>query len=181
MRLTGEQQGLVGGCVRLAYHLARRLHRGAPHLDLEELEALALLALVEAARRFDAGRGVKFATYATRCVEGQLLYARGRMRKDAARRSAQLDPEVMGEDGRLEPRDYRTPDGDAQEGELRTKDRERVRAMLGLLEGRPGELRVVEGIMAGRSLADIGREMGVSRTRVAQLRDKAFERIKGAK
>jgi RNA polymerase sigma-B factor len=55
---------------RLARSLARRFsHRGEP---AEDLEQVALLALVKAARRFDPGRNVAFATYATASILGEL-------------------------------------------------------------------------------------------------------------
>ena len=64
------QQQLVHTHLRLARALAHRfLHRGeAP----DELEQVALLALVKAARRFDPGRNNTFATYATVSILGEL-------------------------------------------------------------------------------------------------------------
>lgn len=54
----------------LAAYLARRFaRRGEP---LEDLEQVALVGLWKAARRFDPGRGARFATYATVTVVGEL-------------------------------------------------------------------------------------------------------------
>ncbi len=61
---------LVHDHEQLARSLSRRyLHRGEPSDDLEQV---ALLALVKAARRFDPGRNVPFATYATASVLGEI-------------------------------------------------------------------------------------------------------------
>jgi RNA polymerase sigma-B factor len=64
------QQELVRQHLRLARALARRfLHRGEP---ADELEQVALLALVKASRRFDANRNNTFATYASVSILGEL-------------------------------------------------------------------------------------------------------------
>jgi RNA polymerase sigma-B factor len=64
------QQDLVRQHLRLARALAHRfLHRGEP---ADELEQVALLALVKASRRFDPTRNNTFATYATVSILGEL-------------------------------------------------------------------------------------------------------------
>jgi RNA polymerase sigma-B factor len=61
---------LVESHLRLARSLARRfVHHGEPPDDLEQV---ALLALVKAARRFDATRESAFATYATASILGEI-------------------------------------------------------------------------------------------------------------
>ena len=64
------QEELVASHVRLARSLARRFERrGEPADDLEQV---AMLALVKAAKRFDPERDTRFATYATSSVLGEL-------------------------------------------------------------------------------------------------------------
>jgi RNA polymerase sigma-B factor len=65
-----RQEELVESHVRLARSLARRFaHHGEPADDLEQV---AMLALVKAAKRFDADRNTRFATYATSSILGEL-------------------------------------------------------------------------------------------------------------
>jgi RNA polymerase sigma-B factor len=62
--------GLVERHLPLVRSLARRYsHSGEP---LDDLVQVGSLGLVAAARRFDPGRGVPFAAYATPSVEGEL-------------------------------------------------------------------------------------------------------------
>ncbi len=64
------QADLVSGHARLARSLARRFsHHGEAKEDLEQV---ALMALVKAARRYDPGRETSFSTYATASVLGEL-------------------------------------------------------------------------------------------------------------
>lgn len=53
----------------LAKHISRRFSRGN---DGEDLEQVALLALVRAVDRFDPERGFAFSTFAGRTIEGEL-------------------------------------------------------------------------------------------------------------
>jgi RNA polymerase sigma-B factor len=64
------QSDLVAGHARLARSLARRFsHHGEAKEDLEQV---ALMALVKAARRYDASRGTSFSTYATASILGEI-------------------------------------------------------------------------------------------------------------
>ena len=72
-RRTGRRalrNELVEMHIGLAIHIARRFDRG-PRRD-EDIEQVALLALVKAVDRFDPGRGVPFAAFAGRTIEGEL-------------------------------------------------------------------------------------------------------------
>lgn len=65
-----REQELIRDHVRLARSLARRFaHHGEPSEDLDQV---AYVALVKAARRFEADREVRFATYATASILGEL-------------------------------------------------------------------------------------------------------------
>lgn len=65
-----RQQELVSSYSGFARSLARRFaRRGVP---TNELEQVALLALVKAARRFDPGHRASFATYANATISGEI-------------------------------------------------------------------------------------------------------------
>lgn len=69
----GAVEALVVGHMALARALARRLGDTPP--GREDLEQAALVALVAAARRFEPGRGVAFASYAVPVIVGELREA----------------------------------------------------------------------------------------------------------
>lgn len=72
-RRTGKRalrNQLVEMHIGLAIHIARRFERG-PRRD-DDIEQVALLALVKSVDRFDPERGVPFAAFAGRTIEGEL-------------------------------------------------------------------------------------------------------------
>lgn len=69
-RLTRAQRELVEANLGVARALARR-YRGRG-VEVDDLEQVAMLALVRAARRFDPANGTAFSTYAFTCVLGEL-------------------------------------------------------------------------------------------------------------
>jgi RNA polymerase sigma-B factor len=68
--LTSEQEDLIKTHLGLARALARRFaYRGEA---LDDLEQVAMLALVKVSRRFDETNGASFSTYATTSILGEL-------------------------------------------------------------------------------------------------------------
>src|SRR5919204_5032229 len=61
--------------------LARRMASTMPHsIDLSDLVQDGVIGLIDAAERFDEGRGIKFETFAERRIRGAMIDA---LRKDA--------------------------------------------------------------------------------------------------
>jgi RNA polymerase sigma factor for flagellar operon FliA len=79
-----ERDALVKKYIEYARALVNDLRRGLPHfLRGEDLEAVALAGLVEAATRFDPSRGAQFKTFAYYRVRGAVF--------DHLRRTSQLN------------------------------------------------------------------------------------------
>lgn len=196
-RRSGDRRALhalVEGNLRFVVSTARRYRgRGVP---MEDLVNEGNLGLLRAAERFDPDRGVRFVTYAAFFVRQTMLDAVAR-----SGRTAPLPPsDRTGRKGRgaviVSLEAPRTPDDSgaalvelledpAARGADRPGDRgERRRVLetgLAFLPGREERvLRLFFGLdgRGQRSLARIGRELGVSRERVRQLKDRALGRLR---
>ena len=81
MPLADHQQDRVAACLPFVESLARRMASTMPHsIDLGDLVQDGVLGLIDAANRFDEGRGIKFETFAERRVRGAMIDA---LRRDA--------------------------------------------------------------------------------------------------
>src|SRR6187399_2108622 len=79
--LAEHQQDRVAASLPFVESLARRMASTMPHsIDLGDLVQDGVLGLMDAAYRFDEGRGIKFETFAERRVRGAMIDA---LRRDA--------------------------------------------------------------------------------------------------
>jgi len=79
--LAADQQDRVIASLPFVESLARRMASTMPHsIDLGDLVQDGVLGLMDAAHRFDEGRGIKFETFAERRVRGAMIDA---LRRDA--------------------------------------------------------------------------------------------------
>ncbi len=75
-----ENPRVVSG-IPFVEQLARRVAATMPHsIDIGDLVQDGVIGLIDAARRFDEGRGIKFETFAERRIRGAMIDA---LRKDA--------------------------------------------------------------------------------------------------
>src|SRR5262245_24457187 len=79
--LAVSQQDRVEASLPFVQSLARRMASTMPHsIDLSDLVQDGVLGVIDAANRFDEGRGIKFETFAERRVRGAMTDA---LRRDA--------------------------------------------------------------------------------------------------
>ena len=79
--VTADQQHRIEAGVPFVEALARRVAASMPHsIDIGDLVQDGMIGLIDAAHRFDAGRGIKFETFAERRVRGAMIDA---LRRDA--------------------------------------------------------------------------------------------------
>jgi RNA polymerase sigma factor (sigma-70 family) len=78
-----ERNALVLSCTKLCRSLAKRAAFGVAGVDAEDLEQEALVACVEAAKRWLPDQGSKFSTYAVPCIQRHLANLVTRFRCEA--------------------------------------------------------------------------------------------------
>jgi RNA polymerase sigma factor for flagellar operon FliA len=79
--LASHEQKRIESGLPFVESLARRVAATMPHsIDIGDLVQDGMLGLIDAAHRFDAGRGIKFETFAERRVRGAMIDA---LRRDA--------------------------------------------------------------------------------------------------
>lgn len=72
--MLSEQQRLVEDNVRLVYHIFKALGKTEFVIrNKEDICSEGMIGLIKAAKNFDANKGYKFATLASRCIWNQML------------------------------------------------------------------------------------------------------------
>lgn len=146
-------------CYTLAWDLAGRYSVGE---DFDEVLSLAMLGLVKAARGFKPELGFRFTTYAHRAIVQTIRRGWNQRRIRAERLPAVSGNYPIGE--RLEVFGLLSAD-DAVDGAADVI--ELPGWLLDQLNDR--ELEVLRGRLDGRSLDQIGAQLGVTRQRASQL------------
>lgn len=218
-----EQDELIEQHLSLVgYHVSEMIRRVPAHVQRDELAAAGSLALVQAARAFDAELGVPFGRYASTRIRGAILdELRGmdwasRGIRQRARRLGELTERLTAELGRAprpeeladamgvgveEVRAIRDDaqrrivslDADTTTGAATLSDKslspeqrvvvdERLRYLTAGVSELPEKLRiVVEGIFfQERPVVEIAEELGVTQSRISQLRTQALGMLRDA-
>jgi RNA polymerase sigma factor (sigma-70 family) len=184
--MSGEERdALVLGNRRLAWKIALRLWHRVPLVrnvgSDEDARQIALLGLVKAADTFDAGRGVKFSTYATHTIRNTIFYFASRSalvrlpQHDSRFYSRHEAPRVqaLARDGLADPvtltlEDYDQPAEGLAEmrrevGRLRPSDRELLK----------------ERFEEGLTLQQLGERHGRTKARMKQVLDRILGTLRG--
>ncbi|HLU65442.1 MAG TPA: FliA/WhiG family RNA polymerase sigma factor [Kofleriaceae bacterium] len=203
--------------VEMARRIAGKMARRLPAALADDVQSAALLGLVEAASRFDIGRGESFTAFAAKRVRGAVLdeLRRGdvlprrvrqtaRRTRDAVRRlehelgRAPREEEVAGRLGvGVEEYRDRIAGLDAVEvvslddvsavvsagGEDPAEKTERARASDRVARARKRLDRREALVLSmlydeGKTLAEIGRALGVTESRACQLHTRALRRVR---
>src|ERR671918_371328 len=98
--LQPSQRERIAAGLPFVESLARRVAASMPHsIELGDLVQDGMLGLIDAACRFDEGRGIKFETFAERRVRGAMIDA---LRRDAWPRGVRRQLEAAREELRRE-------------------------------------------------------------------------------
>jgi RNA polymerase sigma factor (sigma-70 family) len=154
--------------------------RGRVPLEDTEEYAEGCLGLVEAARRFDASLGFKFSTYATHYVRGYILRLKDpRLRQSKERQhvpfSALGDMAALEDEGSLT--EYLLARAFLNEEAELTEASDWIGWALGKVGDRRARKMLVQHVLFGRTLDDVGKEHGVTKERVRQLVDRALKQM----
>lgn len=187
--LEGLKQGdrqarekLISHNLRLVAHMTKKFY--SPDREQEELISIGTLGLMKAVDSFDPDKGARFATYAGRCIENEILMHYRARRKYAGEVFFEEPLEYDKDGNALTLMDFISDDVDLEESveqSMRCKelygylekllsDRERT-----VIARRYGLLGY--GPQTQREVADV---MGISRSYVSRIEKRALHQLRRA-
>lgn len=171
---------LVERNLRLVAHIARKYQNVDE--DMEDLISIGTIGLIKAIDSFDAGKG-KLSTYASRCIDNELLMLL-RAKKKTSREISLYEPIGTDREGNeinlLDVIEQEQTDVvDRMEVEDRLK---RLKGLIGeRLTGREREIITLRyGLCGGREITqrEIGHRLGISRSYVSRIEKRALEKLR---
>ena len=180
----GDQQArdyFIEHNLRLVAHIIKKYY--ASYKEQEDLISIGTIGLIKAVGTFDSNKGIRFATYASRCIENEILmHFRGR--KKYAQDLYIQDPIDVDTDGNaLTLMDIMAQDGDILEDVDRKLKSDRLHSYINqALDAREQQvIRLRYGLdgkapMAQRVVAAL---LGISRSYVSRIEKKAVGILRG--
>ena len=180
----GDQQArdyFIEHNLRLVAHIIKKYY--ASYKEQEDLISIGTIGLIKAVGTFDSNKGIRFATYASRCIENEILmHFRGR--KKYAQDLYIQDPIDVDTDGNaLTLMDIMAQDGDILEDVDRKLKSDRLHSYINqALDAREQQvIRLRYGLdgkapMAQREGAAL---LGISRSYVSRIEKKAVGILRG--
>lgn len=166
--------------MRLVAHIVKKY--GVPQPEQEELISIGTVGLVKAVDSFDPEKGARFATYASRCIENEvLMHFRGQ--KKHADQMLMGDPiETDGDGNQLTLMDLMDDGTDLTETvDTRMQSRQLYQDLQKCLEPREIEILVHRYGLYGTpplTQREVAKELQISRSYVSRLEKHAIEKLR---
>jgi len=180
--MTGDQEAknaLIEHNLRLVVYIARKFENTG--IGIEDLISIGAIGLIKAVNTFKIDKNIKLATYASRCIENEILMF---LRRDVKRRSEVSFDEPLNVDwdgNELLLSDILGTEDDTVSGHLEEEvNRQLLRQALSKLNDR--EKRIMDmrfGLKTGREMTqkEVADVMGISQSYISRLEKKIIERL----
>ena len=176
------RQKLILHNLRLVSHIVRKYYSGAP--NGEDLVSIGTLGLVKAVDTFKVKSGTKFATYAARCIQNEILMSLRARKKLSAEVSLDDTIDVDSNGNPLTYIDVISSD-ESLEDEIERKiaSAKAMRLVDTILS--PREKQIVQlryGLGGGKPMAqrEVAEKLKISRSYVSRIEKNALEKLRGA-
>ena len=171
---------LIEHNLRLVVYIARRFENTG--INIEDLISIGTIGLIKAVNTFNSGKNIKLATYASRCIENEILMV---LRKSGAQRTELSFDEPLNTDwdgnelllsdilGTDEDEVCRSLEDDAE--------RRMVLEAVDTLEGREKEIISLRfGLRDGREYTqkEVAEMLGISQSYISRLEKRILARLR---
>ena len=170
---------LIEHNLRLVMHIIKKYYTTSA--DAEDLISIGTIGLIKGVSTYRPDKGVRLATYASKCIENEILMHFRGQRKSA--NDVSLSGELDGDEGDgLSLLDTVADDGDMLEELARQETVLQVReAVKKCLKGREATIICLRYGLDGNAplpQREVAKHIGISRSYVSRLEKKALEKLK---
>ena len=173
---------LIERNLRLVAHIMKKYY--AQTSDQEDLISIGTIGLIKAVSTFDAGKGIRLATYAARCVENEILMHFRSQRKSASDVSLS-DYIETGKDGTaLSLMDVVCQDDDMFDRISSREDVRLLRQYMGeVLDDREQKVLTLRYGLDGKEplpQREVAQQCNISHSYISRIEKKALEKLRSA-
>ena len=168
---------LIRHNLRLVAHIAKKYYAADTP---EDLISTGSIGLIKAVNTFDPARGIKFSTYASRCIENEMRMQFRRQRRVPPMVSLQ-EPLEAGQDGGLTLMDAIPDDVPLQESLEQRDLARRLSARLSRLPARERQVLALRYGLGGavpHTQLQVPQKLGLSRSYISRLESRGLSLLK---
>ena len=174
------RQRLIEHNLRLVVYIARRFENTG--INIEDLISIGTIGLIKAVGTYQPAKNIKLATYASRCIENEILMY---LRKNAARKGEVSFDEPLNTDwdgNELLLSDVLGTDSDIVMRPIEEDvDRSLLAAALGTLSIRERQIITMRFGLGGgkeRTQKEVADHLGISQSYISRLEKRIIQRLK---
>lgn len=171
---------LIEHNLRLVAHIVKKYYTQTG--DVDDLISIGTIGLIKGISSYKSDKGVRLATYASRCIENEILMYFRRLKKSAGDVSLSETIETDGDSGSLCLMDVVSMEEDALDRISRLELSDRLSELIGrVLDSREAEIITLRYGLAGgepRAQREVAKLCGISRSYVSRIEKKALEKLK---
>jgi len=167
--------------LRLVVYIAKKFENTG--IDLEDLISVGTIGLMKAINTFQIGKNIKLATYASRCIENEILMQLRRTSKTKTEVSIDEPLNKDGDGNELLLSDVLGTDGDITSKRIEDEtDRKLLRAAIEKLTTREKEImelrfgRHLEG--KEKTQKEVADQLGISQSYISRIEKKIMKKMK---
>ena len=181
---TGDKKAksiLIERNLRLVAHIVKKYQ--IPNKDIDELISIGTVGLIKAIDSFDVTKGTRLATYASRCIENEILMLFINNKKQKSETIIQDPIGVDKEGNEISLIDVLSSEKDSviDKVEMKLQIKALYNKMNSALTEREGEiLKMRYGLKDGKckTQREIAGMLGISRSYVSRIEKKALKKLK---
>ena len=180
---AGDEQArksLIEHNLRLVVYIAKRFENTG--INIEDLISIGTIGLIKAVNTFNSGKNIKLATYASRCIENEILM---HLRKVGSQRTELSFDDTLNTDwdgNELLLSDILGTDEDEVSRPLEDDaDRQMLREAIAQLSPREQSIILMRfGLPGGREYTqkEVAEAMGISQSYISRLEKRIIERLR---
>lgn len=174
------RQGLIEHNLRLVVYIARKFDNTG--VETDDLISVGTIGLIKAVNTFNAGKNIKLATYASRCIENEILMYLRRVVRLKGEVSLDEPLNVDKEGNELLLSDVLGTDSDVVYKDIeRSAEKEMLREAIGKLSQREREIMNMRFGLNGeeeRTQKEVADALGISQSYISRLEKKIVLRLK---
>ncbi|MBO6010979.1 MAG: RNA polymerase sporulation sigma factor SigK [Oscillospiraceae bacterium] len=173
---------LIEHNLRLVAHIIKKYYTAACNQD--DLISIGTIGLIKGVSSFNSGKGVRLATYASRCIENEILMYFRRLRKTAGDLPLSETLDTEEDSGSLSLMDVICVEDDMFEALDLKENCRRLRAVMAdALTERENEIVTLRYGLGGKrpmTQREAAKLCGISRSYVSRIEKRALEKLREA-